>query len=453
VTSRLLSADTFEFSLRSKLRAVLFLLVLGVGGWVLGRLAIRTAMAARLSESLALSDLRRALALDPGNPAIYNRLGVATSFLQEQSIPSDGLPYLRRAVQLHPDETLYWVNLASACEAAGDLPSADEAMGRALAASPMVPRIQWMAANYYLRTERAAEARAHFRRLLGMGPEYAFPTLQTCFRAFPDPELLVREVLPEGQDPTPKLALVNFLSSQGEVDNAYRVWTLAMKDASPPSFMAVHPFLARLIQSGKFGEAWTVWQDLIRTGVVLRLPIGNPANLVFNGDFEQAPLNGGFDWMYREQPYLGVDVQSSGAPDGGRCLRLDFRVSHNADYEPVQEFIPVGPRQTYTLTAYVRSEGITSDSGPRLRVLDAACPRCLEVSTESVVGTRDWSSASVTFTTGNETQLVRLSVWRPRGRAFPMEITGRFWLDKIVLLPVNDPGAPNPVVAPQGVPR
>jgi len=157
--------------------------------------------------------------------------------------------------------------------------------------------------------------------------------------------------------------------------------------------------------------------------------------------------------MYREQPYLGVDVQSSGGLDGGRCLRLDFRVSHNEDYEAVQEFIPVVPRQTYTLSAYVRAEDITSDSGPRLRVLDVACPRCLEASTGSVVGTRDWSPASVTFTTGNETQFVRLSVWRPRGRAYPMEITGRFWLDKIVLLPVNDPGAPNSVVAPQGAPR
>ena len=453
MTNRLLSADTFEFSLRPKWRAILFLLVLGMGGWGVGRLAIRTAMAARLSESLALSDLRRALALDPGNPMIYNRLGVASSFLQEQSIPSDGLPYLRRAVQLNPDETLCWLNLASACELAGDLSCADEAFGRALAASPMVPRIQWMAANYYLRTERAVEARAHFRRLLGMGQEYAFPALRTCFRSFPDPELLVREVLPEGKDPTPKLALVNFLSSQGDFDNAYRVWTLAMKDASPPSFAAVRPFLVGLIQSGKFGDAWTVWQDLIRTGVVRRPPVGNPANLVFNGDFEQVPLNGGFDWMYGGQPYLGVDVQSSGASDGGRCLRLDFTVSHNADYEPVQEFIPVVPRQTYTLSAYVRAEDITSDSGPRLRVLDAACPRCLEVSTESVVGTRDWSPTSVTFSTGTETRFVRLSVWRPRGRAYPMDITGRYWLDKIVLFPVNDPGAPNPVVPPQGVPR
>ena len=419
----------------------------------MGRLAIRTALAARLSESPVLADLRRALALDPVNPSIYNHLGVISSFLPEQSTPGEGLQYLRQAVRLSPDEALYWLNLASACEAAGDFSCADEAFGHALALSPMVPRVQWMAANYYLRTERPAEARGRFRRLLGMGPEYIRPALQTCFRSFPDPELLVREVLPEGKEPMLKLALINLLSAQGEVDSAYRVWTLAMRDASPPAFAAIRPFLDSLIQSGRFAPAWTVWQNLIQTGVVRRPPAENPANRVFNGDFEQAPLNGGFDWTFREEPFLEVDAQSPAAPEGGRCLRLDFTVSHNEDYEPVSQFVPVAPEQSYTLTAYVRSESLTSDSGPRLRVLEAACPRCLDVSTESVVGTKDWSPTSVTFTTGSETRFVRLSVWRPRGRTFPMDISGRFWLDKVVLMPVNGRGAADSAIAPPAAPH
>jgi pentatricopeptide repeat protein len=221
-----------------------------------------------------------------------------------------------------------------------------------------------------------------------------------------------------------------------------------MKDISPPNFVALRPFFDGLILSGKFEQAWTVWQDLIRTGVVPRPSAGNQVNLVFNGDFEQAPLNGGFDWSYREQPYLDVDFQSVATSDRGRCLQLDFTVSHNVDYEPVYQFIPVAPRQTYMLTAAVRSEGITSDSGPRLRVLDAKCRGCVDVSTESVVGTRDWSPASITFTTGDETRFVQLSVWRPRGRTYPMDISGHFWLDKVVLLPAHGPGAQNsPVVA------
>ena len=113
----------------------------------------------------------------------------------------------------------------------------------------------------------------------------------------------------------------------------------------------------------------------------------------------------------------------------------------------------MAPQQSYTLTAYGRSESLTSDSGPRLRVLDAACPRCLNVSTESVVGTKDWSPATVTFTTGSETRFVRLSVWRPRGRTFPMDISGRSWLDKVVLVPVNDRGAADSAIAPPAAPH
>jgi tetratricopeptide (TPR) repeat protein len=441
VTNRLLAVDTFALSLHSRWRVVLFLLALALGGAAVSRVAIRTALAARLAESLVQADLRRALALDPDNPAIFNRLGVSFSFLPDLSTSSEGIHYLRQAVRLNPDETLYWLNLASSCELAGEVACADEAFGRALALSPMVPRVQWMAANYYLRTDRPAEARARFRRVLAMGPWYVVPALQTCFRSFPDPEILVREVLPEGSNPAPRLALLNLLSSQGEVDAAYQVWVLALKDAPPPAFADVRPFLSALIQSGRPARAWLVWQDLIRSGVVRRPAPDNPANLVFNGDFEQAPLNGGFDWTFRDEPYLELAAQSPGAVNGSRCLRVDFTVGHNDEHEPVSQYIPVAPQQTYTLSAYVRAEAITSDSGPRLRVLDAACPRCLEAVTDPVVGTRDWGMISLTFTTGDESRFVRLSVWRPRARTFPMDISGRFWLDKVAL--VAAPAAPH----------
>jgi hypothetical protein len=30
-------------------------------------------------------------------------------------------------------------------------------------------------------------------------------------------------------------------------------------------------------------------------------------------------------------------------------------------------------------------------------------------------------------------QVIRISVWRPRSRAFPMEISGQFWLDDVAV--------------------
>ena len=104
------------------------------------------------------------------------------------------------------------------------------------------------------------------------------------------------------------------------------------------------------------------------------------------------------------------------------------------------QIVPVAPNRTYALTAYVRSEGLTSDSGPRLRVLDAACFTCLNAATEKTVGTTPWHPLTLPFVTAAQTEAVRLSVWRPRSRTFPAEISGRFWVDAVSLRAVDSAG-------------
>jgi hypothetical protein len=155
--------------------------------------------------------------------------------------------------------------------------------------------------------------------------------------------------------------------------------------------------------------------------------------LVFNGDFEQPPLNAGFDWHCAASPYVSIDFSDARAYQGTRCLRLDFTVKRNDNYEPVNQVIPVIPGQEYLLTAYARSQNITSDSGPRLRLLDPDCAECLDVSSEATVGTTTWHPVTVKFSTTAQTHFVRLSIWRLRGRTFPTEITGTFWLDAVSL--------------------
>src|SRR5208283_5403688 len=95
------------------------------------------------------------------------------------------------------------------------------------------------------------------------------------------------------------------------------------------------------------------------------------------------------------------------------------------------QIIPVAPNQAYALAAYVRSSDITSDSGPRLRVTDPACPRCLDASTDTTLASTPWRQVTLRFTAGAQTQAVRVSVWRARSRSFPMEISGSFWLDSV----------------------
>jgi hypothetical protein len=92
------------------------------------------------------------------------------------------------------------------------------------------------------------------------------------------------------------------------------------------------------------------------------------------------------------------------------------------------------------LEAYVRSEDITSDTGPCLRVSDTHQPSFRDAVSETTVGTTPWHRVRVYFPTGPKTQAVRLSVWRPLGRVFPTEISGSFWLDAVTL-EIVDPEA------------
>jgi len=154
-------------------------------------------------------------------------------------------------------------------------------------------------------------------------------------------------------------------------------------------------------------------------------------NLVFNGDFEQVPLKAGFDWRTRTATYLTVDLSAPGAYHGAHCLRVDFTVSHNDDYEPVYQIVPVLPHHQYRLEAFIRSQDITSDTGPSLRVSDTRPAGFPNAVSETTVGTTPWHPVRMSFFTGPKTQAVRVSLRRPRSRTFPMEISGTAWLDAV----------------------
>jgi hypothetical protein len=434
---RLFSVTSFELSLRSRWQAGIFLLGIGLPALLLAALAVKIAVAATLGASTQISDLRRAVALDPANPKLHHWLGLVCAYPVEEVNPAEAVKHLRRATELNPNAGRYWLDLAKAYASVGETASADMALNHALELQPMSPRFRWAAANHYLLTERADLAFPQFRRLLELDPEYAWPIFRLCLKVSGDPQLVLEKVLPAGNDPKLKLAYVNFLSTNGEHEFAHRVWAKTVAGGAPFPFTLTQPYLERLLGLGRDDEAARIWKDLERLGIVPRPAATDADNLVFNGDFEQAPLNAGFDWRARPAAYVSVDLGDSSAYQGSRCLRVDFTVGQNDECEPVLQIVPVSPNQAYLLIAYVRSESITSDSGPRLRVLDLACPGCLNVSSETVVGTAPWHPLSLTFSTGAQTKLVRLSVWRARSRVFPTEITGQFWLDAVSLKAVG----------------
>ena len=440
------SVYALRYSLWPRSRSALVLLATLSACGLMAVSALRIGAALTLGESKEVENLARANTLDPNNAELQFRLGLSLFYSLQDPDLAGGLEHLRRAVRLNPLRAVYWAGLGVACRSAGERDCAIGAFEKAVGLSPMAPRYHWLAANCYLWANQRDDAIAQFHELLGLvsatkinlGEEaeqnqYVPATFRLCLDMTDDPEVVLRRVLPTEQIPKLKLAFVQFLYEQNRLDSASRVWDEVVGTARPFPLRLAAPYVDGLIFSYHFDQAIRVWQGLERLGVVKDPPKEDLKNLVFNGGFEQPPLNSGLDWHYVQKPYVSIDFFDKDAYRGTHCFRLAFTLKQNEDYESVIEFVPVLPGQSYAVTAYVRSRDITSDSGPRLRVLDPVRPSELDTSTDGTIGTTPWHQLKVTFTTAAETHAVRLSIFRPRSRAFPFEISGDFWLDEVRL--------------------
>jgi tetratricopeptide (TPR) repeat protein len=433
-----------KIHLNSRPRAAFFVLVIGLPALAFAALTLRITLAESWGKTEDLQRMQRALALDSSNPELHRTLGLL--YLWGQSgTATQAVQELHKAVELNPYSATCWSGLSKACYAAGDQACAGQAVLRAMELTPSKPQYAWEAVLHQVNAGRRSEAVSASARFLRLQPVRAGEVFQLLQRGFEDLEFIWNELVSTSGNIQTMLAYLDFLSQKGNFELAERCWQQIISSRPPASFTAVQPYLERLLAAGHYAEAARVWRYLLRNGGVALPPDNDKDNLIFNGSFEQLPLNGGFDWRHSPQTYLEVDFANPSAHSGRRALQLQFTVLNNSDYEPVYQLVPVMPGQRYLLTAFVRSEEITSDSGPRLRVVDPNCPACLTVETEDTTGTSPWRQVWRTFQAGPETEVVRISIWRPRGRSFPMDITGRFWIDDVSLHPLrcvasNTPG-------------
>jgi len=440
VVNRLVLDQDVQVLLKPRWRSALFLLALGLAGGFLAYDAVRVAWAETLTRSSNFADLQEARTLDPDNPEILRQLGLLYAFSSEEYNPQKGLEFLHRAVDLSPHTASYWRDLARICDSQKDTACTDQAYDHARALQPMMPGLEWIVANYYLQTERVDAALQAFQHLLALDPQYSWQVFHLCVGVTDDPLLVYEKVMPPSGDPFVKLKYVDFLSEEDRWDSAYQAWGRIAASIAPFKFSSIEPYLNHLLERGRIREAQTVWLDLQRLGVIPKPEVENQGNLINNGRFERLPLDAGFDWRFVRTTYLSLEFAAPSAYQGARCLHVDFTVARNEESEPVYQIVAVNPNQTYQLVAYARSEDITSDSGPRMRVVDVSCAGCPSAVSETTIGTTGWHPVSVKFTTGPQTQAVRVGVWRPISRAFPVEITGSFWLDDITMKPLNSSG-------------
>lgn len=428
---------SIEIKLNTRRRQLIFLLAILVPAGVFVAQVARITIAATLGESTDPARVQQAITLDPANPELHFNLG--TLYLWGATPdPAAALREMRTATELNGNSAKFWSGLAKAAYAADDRPTADRAYVRATELAPSRPVYAWEAGLNYVTTGRPTEALVYLRQFVKLQPQHATEAFELLFRQYGDPDLLWNGLANSSRDVAVQLACLDYLSANGAVDLAVKHWTEIAATRPDISLEKATPYLEKLLKANRYREAQTVWDYLESSGAI-RHTKSDHNELIFNGGFEQEPTNVGFDWRHGKQPFIALSFGDRISYSGARALRVDFTAPQNLEYEPLSQLIPVSPGQAYVLTAYARAEDITSDSGPCLRVVDPRCPTCLDTTTERLIGTSTWRRLQLQFTTSPTTEIVRVSLWRPRSRSFPMQISGRFWLDDVSLRPARLP--------------
>jgi hypothetical protein len=388
-------------------------------------LATKEFVASHFALRPDLTSLERAVRLSPGNADYRHRLGRYFAFVAGD--PQAALASYHLAIHLNPHQARYWFDLASAYQVAGDPSGQRGALEQALQAEPTAPDVAWEAANFFLVQGDTDRALREFRVVIENDAALAAVALPICWRVRPDADALLRDAIPHRPD-----SLIGFLwllQSKNETEASIKVWNQLIQLHQKFDTTFLLDYVRYLIRARRPDAAATAWEQA--SGLLnLSAYLPSPDNLIVNGDFSLAVLNGGFDWIYQTQPGVRLLLDSSDFREGERSLSITFEGPGISD-AGIRQWIPVRGATTYEFTAYYKSSEFEGAGGPQIVLRDLYSNQPVYTS-DPLNGADFWKAVHARFTTAPSTALLVLNVERiPAGSP----IRGKLWLDDFQLSP------------------
>jgi len=409
-------------------------------------LAARQGIAAWYFRQASPQAIQSAIKWDPQNPEYYDALATLTHLYAAGGNSAEVVRLSEKATALSPYNAFYWADLGAAYEWSGRNDDALRAFTRAHALFPSSPEINWKLANFYVRTGKILDALRTLKEVLREDPSKERQVFSLAANATADNQEILREMFP----PSAPMLLdyLDFQIETNRMDPAAQTWATLFELKSPFDPVRALPYLDALIQHKHLDhltEAWAALSTRFPQEIAAR---ESKPDLITNANFAFAPLNGGFDWRVIPVQGVAVTVDTSTGVDASKSLRIDFDGTQNLDYAHVLQYVPVAPNTSYKFSAYMRAQGITTDSGPRFIPQDAYDPATLvdvssesanpvrfSISTENLTGTSDWTPHQLEFKTTGNTRLLIVKLARPPSHKFDNKLAGTVWIARVSLLP------------------
>jgi tetratricopeptide (TPR) repeat protein len=372
-----------------------------------------------------LQGLQTAIRLDPWNADYRYQLGRVLSLSQQ---PREAASALRKAIELNPNASRYWMALASENFVADSVADARSDIQQATAADPTNPGIAEKAGNLYLAQGDTHAAFQQFRNAMDGEPSLAAQIIPVCWQAYPDADALLLEAIPS--EPSAYSEFLGFLISKKETEAARRVWEEIVKLGQPAKLSDVFDYIRFLVGRHEPVEASTVWRE---AGPLCGLQRYQNAdhNLVVNGNFNLDLLNGGFDWTYEKRQDVGLELDPIQPHSGPHPLLISYD-SAGLNDSGISQLISVQPNTAYHFGASFKTRVLEGAGGPRFTLQDFYSGVSY-LETEDLKDAVEWKQISGDLQTGPETQLLNLRIARVPGGA---AIRGQLWIDGVRLEPV-----------------
>ena len=298
---------------------------------------------------------RLAMRLIPGNGAYPAQLADQIYAID----PAAAKSLLEQAVKLNPYDAASWIQLGLLCEAANDLPQAEEALQRAADVdSTFLP--SWSLANFYFRRENAGQFWRWAQKAAQMDPDDATPLFRLAWYVNPNAReienrLHMTRPFIEGQ-------FVNFLISQGDPAQVAAAATHLLARGSQEGTDTLLQACDWLLQRKRPDLALALWNGLAPR---MSYPPLNADSPVTNGSFGRSPISHGFDWHLTT-----VEGMSSFLNVEPNALGFEFTGEEPDSFTLMNQAVPVQAGKDYSLAIDYQTSGIAPGSGIEWLVTD-----------------------------------------------------------------------------------
>jgi len=351
-----------------------------------------------------------AVRYDPENADYRFALAQLYNYSTQYLDAEKALEHYLAATRLNPYRSSHWLELSKLYEQEGNLEGARSAMGKALETDPNWGQMHWSAANLFYRLGDFEVADFEMRRAADLDVSYLTQVLDLVWRAYGDPELIVATHVPNTKDAN--LLALNYFIGQGSEVGADLSWERLQTFTTRPQerFGYLNYLLRRALPHAAY-DVFVYDMD------------PDQVTSVFNGGFEQPPMNGGFDWQISSTLNEEARRVTTEPRDGLGSLRIEFGGESNVNYQRVSHRLAVEPGQDYELTFSMRTDGISTDEGIYIEIEGER--------SEAPLGTTYWDEFTIPFTATSE--LVTIRVRRNPSEKLDNRLEGTVWLDEFQL--------------------